>query len=287
MNVCLVLVTHNRLEYTRKCLDRLLSDNISNFDLYIWDNASTDETPSYLRDGISDARIRQVILHRENPGPTFAINQIWSATKAELVGKVDNDCLLSAGWVNTLATAHRDVPSLGAIACWHFRAEDFKEEIAARKIQRYGQHSVFRHPWICGCGFLLKRTTFIRMGPCSQGDRRYGLTGYFLDMALAGYTNGWYYPLVYQEHMDDPLSSHCLFKDDASMQALKEVTYTMRTHNIKTYAQRLKRRAFVLRNLLYGPADPRQYIGWRSKARRLLPRLDEWRWRASQCLSRV
>jgi hypothetical protein len=102
-----------------------------------------------------------------------------------------------------------------------------------------------------------------------QGDRSYGLSSYFLDIARAGYINGWYYPFILQDHMDDPLSPHCAFQDDESMQALTEITYTMRTHGIKTYAQRLERRAHVLHGLNYGPADVKYYVGWREKLRKL------------------
>jgi glycosyltransferase involved in cell wall biosynthesis len=269
MKVCLVLVTHNRLPYTQKCLDYLLSDKESDFDLHIWDNASTDETRGYLKDGISDPRIKEVILHEGNPGPTFAMNQIWTKTKADLVGKVDNDCLVSPGWVKTLSEAHQDIKKLGAVACWHFRPEDFDESVATEKVERHHGHRIFRHPWICGSGFLLKKETYTKIGPSLQGDRSYGLTTYFLDIARAGYINGWYYPFILQEHMDDPLSPHCAFRDDESMQALTEITYTMRTHGIKTYAQRLERRVQVLHGLNYGPSDVKYYIGWREKLRKL------------------
>jgi hypothetical protein len=234
--------------------------------------------PEYLKE-LEDPRITEVILHRENPGPTFALNQVWSKTKAELLGKLDNDCLVSPGWVKPLAQAHRDIEQLGVVACWHFRSEDFDETIAKRKIQTLGGHRVFRHPWVCGSGFLVKRSTYERIGPVAQGDRRHALTGFFMDVALAGGINGWYYPFVMQEHMDDPLSPHCLFKDDASMAALREITYTMRTHNIKTYAQRLKRRAVVLASLHYGPSDPQAYRGWAGRLRRHLPGLDRVRHR--------
>lgn len=45
MNITPVFAAHNRSAYTRKYLARLLSDLSSDFDLYVWDNASTDQTP--------------------------------------------------------------------------------------------------------------------------------------------------------------------------------------------------------------------------------------------------
>lgn len=101
-------------------------------------------------------------------------------------------------------------------------------------------------------------------------------------MAAAGYVNGWYYPLILQDHMDDPFSKHCLFHDDESIKALSDVTYVIRTFGLHTYAQRLKRRSHVVRNLLYGPSDHRAYSGWRSRLRRLAPWLDRVRHHTSR-----
>ena len=102
MGIAIVVVTYNRLEYTKKTIERLLSDT-DDFDLYIWDNASTDETPEYLKDGLSDPRIQEVILSKENVGQTGAMNYAWSKTKAQLVGKLDNDCLVTPGWTRIFA----------------------------------------------------------------------------------------------------------------------------------------------------------------------------------------
>src|SRR5579859_2875983 len=92
MSVCLVLVTHNRLVYTRKTIDALLDDRAADFDVYLWDNSSKDETPDYLK-SLKDPRIKEVILSKENVGQTVAMNRVWNKSKAELVAKLDNDCL--------------------------------------------------------------------------------------------------------------------------------------------------------------------------------------------------
>jgi GT2 family glycosyltransferase len=161
MNITIVVVTHNRLEYTRKCLSHLLSDKGEEFDLYLWDNASNDNTQDFLK-SIDDPRINEVILNKENLGQTGAMNYVWEKTKAELVGKLDNDCLVTPGWTRIFKQAHMDIDKLGAVACWHFPLEDFDENTArkAGKIQTFGKHQIFRHPWVCGSGFILKRSIY-------------------------------------------------------------------------------------------------------------------------------
>jgi len=269
MNVCIVLVTHNRLEYTKKTIARLLADPSEEFELYLWDNASSDETPEYLKEEVKDPRIVETILSKENVGQTGAMNYVWSKTKAELVGKLDNDCLVTPGWTRILAKAHEDIEKLGAVACWHYPLDEFDEDAArkAGKIQSFGKHRIFRHPWVCGSGFIMKRKTYEEYGPWEVGPD-VGTTYYFLRMARRGEINGWYYPLVLQEHMDDPVSKHSRLKNDAAIRSQFHVTYSLRNINIRTLEQRMEVHRIVLHNLLYDPWQAKYYIGWRGKWRR-------------------
>ena len=150
MSIAIVVVTHNRLEYTRKTITRLLEDPNEEFELYIWDNASKDETPEYIK-SISDPRIVETIVSKENVGQTGAMNYVWNKTKAELVGKLDNDCLVTPGWTRILSQAHRDIENLGAVACWHYPFDEFDESAArkAGKIQTFDSHQIFRHRRVC------------------------------------------------------------------------------------------------------------------------------------------
>jgi len=49
MNVAIVVVTQNRLEYTKKTIARLLEDPAEEFDLYLLDNATTNKLVYYIR----------------------------------------------------------------------------------------------------------------------------------------------------------------------------------------------------------------------------------------------
>jgi glycosyltransferase involved in cell wall biosynthesis len=269
MNIAIVVVTHNRLEYTGKCIERLLENPTEEFDLYLWDNASKDETAEYLKDGIKDSRIKEVIISKENLGQTGAMNYAWSRTKAELIGKLDNDCLVTPGWTQILAKAHEDIENLGAVACWHYPLDEFDEEAArkAGKIQSFGCHQIFRHPWVCGSGFMMKRKTYEAQGPWKVGCD-IGTTYYFVKMAWRGYINGWYYPPLMQEHMDDLKSEHTLLIDDESIRRLHDVTFSLRTKNIRDMESRWARRRLVLGNLFNDPWEAKYYVGWRAKLRR-------------------
>lgn len=261
MTIDLVFITYNRLEYTKLALASVLAGSTDEFSLTIWDNNSTDGTAEYLKNEVSDPRISDVICSKENIGQIAAVNKIWSRSKADLLGKLDNDCLVMPGWSRTLAQAHQDIDRLGVVACWHYFPDDFDAERAKHKIQQFGQHQIFRHPWTCGTGLLIKRDTYKKLGPI----RGAGTTQYWIGMAGAGYINGFYYPLVLQEHMDDPKSKYSNLKDEASYQEAKSVTVSINRHEQDTLADRWQWRQQVLNNLLDDPWEAKHYMGWRNR----------------------
>jgi len=264
MTVDLAFVTYNRVEYTKKALASVLADKTEEFNLYIWDNASTDGTIEFLKREVKDPRIKDIVFSRTNVGQTTAVNTIWGQSMADLVGKLDNDCLVTPGWTRTLARAHADIPDLGVVACWHYFASDFDFQRAKHKIQRFGEHQILRHPWTCGTGLLLKRATFAEAGTFRDG----ATTRYWMNLASMGYINGFYYPLIPQEHMDDPKSSHSMLKDEASYNEAKKVTFSLNNLNLQTLDDRLAIREKILANLLDEPWQVEHYLTFKGKVRR-------------------
>jgi len=263
MTIDLVFITYNRLHYTKLALASVLADPEEEFSLTIWDNASTDGTSEYLKKNINDHRITNIVYSKVNIGQTAAVNEVWSKSKGDLLGKLDNDCLVTPGWTRTIAQAHKDFDNFGVVACWHFFPEDFNYQLARHKIQQFGQHRILQHPWTCGTGLLIKRETYRKLGPIQNN----ATTQYWLNMALAGYINGFYYPLIYQEHMDDPKSKYCRIIDEESFDSAVSTTVGLQAGRYKDLKGRLQWREEIVRNLLCDPHDPHYYIGWRSKLR--------------------
>lgn len=269
MTIDLVFITYNRLSYTKLALEQILADPNEEFSLTIWDNASTDGTVEYLKQQVSDPRIRDIHFSSSNIGQTAAVNAAWSRSKADLLGKLDNDCLVTPGWTRTLAQAHSDIDELGVVACWHFFEDDFDAARAADKIQTFGRHRIFRHPWTCGTGLLVKNQTYRQLGPIESK----AMTQYWLNMASAGYVNGFYYPLVYQEHMDDPKSSYSLIKNDVDFLNARQTTVGLAAGRYDSLDGRFQWRQEIIRNLLDDPYDPAYYTGLGHKVRQLKRKL--------------
>jgi len=269
MTIDLVFITYNRLHYTKLALRSILANPDEAFTLTIWDNASTDGTVEYLKNEVNDPRIGDIHFSETNIGQTAAVNTIWSRSRADLLGKLDNDCLVTPGWTRPLAQAHLDIEKLGVVACWHFFEEDFDEQRAADKIQTFGDHRIFRHPWTCGTGLLIKNDTYRRLGPIESK----AMTKYWLNMASAGYINGFYYPLIYQEHMDDPKSRYAAIKNEADFEKARQTTVGLGAGRYQDMEGRFGWRQEIVRNLLDDPYDPGYYAGLGHKLRRLKRKL--------------
>ncbi len=256
MRIHLAFITYNRLHYTKKALESVLRDKEEDFTLTIWDNASTDGTKEYLQT-IKDPRISEIIYSKINVGQVKAVNNIWTASNADLLGKLDNDCLVTPGWTRILSAAHRDIDKLGVVACWHFFEEDFDYNKARHKIQEFNGHKILRHPWTCGTGLLIKRETYLKNGLIPGG----ATTDYWIKLAKKGMINGFYYPLVYQEHMDDPRSLHSAMKDEENFQRAKYMTVSSR--NFRTNKEMQLYCETIINTLLCEPWEVKYYTGWR------------------------
>jgi glycosyltransferase involved in cell wall biosynthesis len=91
-----LMITYNRLEYTKQALDALLSSR--GVDVYIIDNCSTDGTTEWLKKHHS----RYILMHY-NSGITGAMNKFVAIVRAAAVwGKVDNDTIVEADWAEKL-----------------------------------------------------------------------------------------------------------------------------------------------------------------------------------------
>jgi glycosyltransferase involved in cell wall biosynthesis len=275
--IALLFLTWNRIEYTRLSLPRLLADPGEAFDLILWDNGSTDGTREYL-ESIRDPRIRERILRPTNEGQTPAIEHLFRESGAELVGKVDNDCLVTPGWTRTLARALDDVPELGGVGCWTFMAEDFDADLARHKLRRFGEHTVVAHPYLGGSAFLTRRADFTRFGPVSEPGL---FPRYWIRAAAAGRVNGWYLPLVLVEHMDDPRSPHCLLREPLDP---RELPFALRLRGLSTRQEFARWIREDARAILRASSDVKHHTGWRAAWKRTRRR---WRGRAERLAQRL
>jgi glycosyltransferase involved in cell wall biosynthesis len=93
MSTPVLMITYNRLDYTKVALDALL--DCRGAIVYIIDNASTDGTREWLREHPLK-EVMNVTFNTRNVGIAGAMNQFLEMTASHyLVSKVDNDTVVA------------------------------------------------------------------------------------------------------------------------------------------------------------------------------------------------
>jgi len=113
----IVIVTHNQLEYTRQCLDSVRRFTDEPFELIVVDNASTDGTVEYLR-ALPGVR---VIANDANRGFPAAVNQGIAIASGRQVLLLNNDTVVTTGWLGRMLRALHGDPLVGLVGpCSNF-----------------------------------------------------------------------------------------------------------------------------------------------------------------------
>jgi FkbM family methyltransferase len=105
----IVILTHNQLAYTRACLDSVRNYTDEPYELILVDNASTDGTVKYLRGqpGVT------LIENAENRGFPAGCNQGIRAASGEQILLLNNDTVVTTGWLGRLLRALHSDPKVG------------------------------------------------------------------------------------------------------------------------------------------------------------------------------
>jgi glycosyltransferase involved in cell wall biosynthesis len=107
-----VLCTYNRADRVAGAVRPVLDQSWKDFELIVVDDGSTDRTAEVLA-GIDDPRLR--VVHRPNGGLSAARNTGITQAAGRLVAFLDDDDLVSPGWLAGLAS--RVGASTGFVSC--------------------------------------------------------------------------------------------------------------------------------------------------------------------------
>jgi len=255
----ILMITYNRPEYTRLALTRLLATCDEQMRVWIWHNGNHAPTLAVVKELSTHPRVFKFHHSEQNTRLRAPTNWLWSQATGDFVCKVDDDCMMPDDWGNILRKAHADNPKFGAIGCWRFPDEDFVPELAEKKIESFnGGHRLMRNCWVEGSGYVMKRQCIDKLGLLQEGQ---SWVQYCISVAAAGWINGWYYPFLYQEHMDDPRSPNTLLKTDDDLKTYMPLSAEKNgAPTLKDWQAQLRRSARLMQE---ASIDPRQYTGWR------------------------
>ncbi len=187
VNIC--IITYNRLDFTRQCLDAVERTVDYPHVITVVDNNSQDGTREYLQDLHRRGVIKNLVLLDENVGVAKASNLAWSLEPgAGYYLKLDNDIVMqNNGWLSEMVKTIDGLPELGAVAC--------NFEPTSYPLQNIGGFRVRIKPHgnLGGACTLIPRRTFDRLGYWCED---YGLYGeedfdYGCRILLAGLQNAY------------------------------------------------------------------------------------------------
>jgi|GEM_PF-1320781 GT2 family glycosyltransferase len=195
VNIC--IVTFNRLEYTIKCIESVLSYTDYPHVVSVVDNFSQDGTREYLNDLKSKGLIKNLVLLDENIGVAKASNIVWLLEPSSAYYlKLDNDMVfLKSPWLGPMLETLNSTPATGAVA--------YKTENIAYPTQLInGRNLRVKHGNLGGACILIPKYTEKLIGYWCED---YGLYGqedldYGIRIQLTGLLN------IYME--DDQTAIH-------------------------------------------------------------------------------
>lgn len=197
MLTSIVLVTYNKLDYTKQCIDSVRKHTEpGSYELIVVDNGSADGTAEWLGEQ-PDIR---TIGNGFNAGFPKACNQGLAIARGELLLLLNNDTLVTANWLEGLKRALLSDPSVGAVgpvtnyaSYWTaipvpYRTMDEMEQFAA-SFNRTDPAKWEERVKLIGYCLLIRREAYEKTG---SFDERFGVGNfedddYGLRLRLAGY----------------------------------------------------------------------------------------------------
>jgi glycosyltransferase involved in cell wall biosynthesis len=101
--ISVIVPVYNTEKYLRECIDSILCQTYSNFELILIDDGSTDDSLSICSAYRTNSKV--VVLHQENKGQSAARNKGLSVAKGEFITFVDSDDLVERNYLERLLDA--------------------------------------------------------------------------------------------------------------------------------------------------------------------------------------
>lgn len=140
-SVAICIPTFNQAKYLIESVKSAFSQTYSNLEVWVSDDASTDETPTVMRELCK--QFAQLHYHRQPQNLGIAANNTWllSQPKTEFIIRLDSDDLLLPHYTETLVSLMQQYPHAGYA---HSAVQEINEYGEKRVVRRVSRQSVFQ-----------------------------------------------------------------------------------------------------------------------------------------------
>jgi GT2 family glycosyltransferase len=111
----IIIPCFNQIAYTKLCLQSIEKYTTVPYELILIDNGSTDGTQAFLEEYSRSRAGCNVILNKRNLGFAGGNNQGITAAKGDYILLLNNDVVVTEGWLERLITHIESDPSIGMI----------------------------------------------------------------------------------------------------------------------------------------------------------------------------
>ncbi len=177
--VSILIVTHDGLAWTRLCLESIdRRTDWPRFEVVVADNASTDGSREWLGDEERRGALRAVMLP-DNRGFASGINAAAEAARGSFLCLLNNDTVVTRGWLSSLVRHLERDASLGMVGpSTNEIANEAKVDVGYRELRHldawarsYTAGNAGRAesiPMLAMFCALLRRDVFDRIGPIDE-----------------------------------------------------------------------------------------------------------------------
>lgn len=113
--VSIVILTFNELEYTKRCVESIRRHTPEAHEIVFVDNGSTDGTIRWLRQHVKKHQHCRLIENGSNYGFAKGCNQGIEAASGEYVILLNNDTVVTEGWLSGMMECLRSVDNAGIV----------------------------------------------------------------------------------------------------------------------------------------------------------------------------
>jgi glycosyltransferase involved in cell wall biosynthesis/Flp pilus assembly protein TadD/ubiquinone/menaquinone biosynthesis C-methylase UbiE len=111
--VSIIILTHNGLEYTKKCVAALQHSQKEPCEIIFVDNGSNDGSVAYLLQLVRDNPEYRLIVNGENRGFAAGNNQGMAVARGDYIVLLNNDVVVGHGWLERLVACVDRSPRIG------------------------------------------------------------------------------------------------------------------------------------------------------------------------------
>lgn len=198
----IIILAWNQWDYTYACLEALERNTPEPIEIIVVDNGSQDGTNAFLDARAAGDHRYRLIKNSTNRGYAAGCNQGLAAARGEYLVLLNNDVLVTPGWLSALQRCQQRVPQIGIVGPLTNNASGVQglgpQAYGDAGLDHFAQawHRRFGGRWIpsrrlVGFCILFHRELYQQIGGLDErfGTGNYEDDDFCLRSAIAGYRN--------------------------------------------------------------------------------------------------